>query len=354
MTSSSRRTFLRSAALGGATLPFLTAFAGPGQAATDGGSNGQKTGGQKESATPQMGPAISADFPFESRYITVKGAKMHYVEEGDGDPILFLHGNPTSSYLWRNILPYAKPYGRVIAPDLIGMGKSDQPELDYSYATHREYLDAFIEAKGLSNITLVVHDWGSALGMDYARRNPDRVKALAFMEAIIPPVLPFESYEAMGGFGELFKNLRTPGVGEDMVLKNNFFVEQILPHMGVVRSLSEAEMTAYRAPYKTEKSRLPTLVWPREIPIGGDPALTTDVVTRNGSWLQESEIPKILFYAEPGALTPPPVASLLAQNLKNIETNYVGPGTHFIQEDHPHEIGRGLADWLRRQKNPSA
>ena len=296
------------------------------------------------------GPAISSEFSFEAHYVQVKGSRMHYVDEGEGDPILFLHGNPTSSYLWRNIIPYATLHGRTIALDLIGMGKSGKPDIDYRFENHAEYLEAFIDELKLTNITLVVHDWGSALGMDFARRNPERVKGIVFMEAIVPPAMPIPSYEAMGGGGEFFRNVRTPGVGEEMILQNNMFVEVVLPDMGTVRTLTDVERRAYRAPYPTPESRKPTLVWPREVPIADEPADVLAIVERNGAWLHETSIPKLMFYADPGAFGGPEVAAYFAENLKNIETNYVGPGYHYIQEDHPHMIGRELADWLRRHK----
>lgn len=304
---------------------------------------------QEASPVEPVGPIISAEFPFESHYLEVMGSRMHYIDEGDGEPILFLHGNPTSSYLWRNIIPYTIPYGRSIAVDLIGMGKSDKPDIDYRFATHAEYLQGFIDALDLTDITLVIHDWGSALGMDFARRNPGRIKRIVFMEMIAPPVAPIPSYEAMGdGPGRLFRNLRTPGVGEEMVLANNIFVEVVLPQMGTVRKLTDVEMQAYRQPYPTPESRRPTLVWPREVPIAGEPADVTNIIVLNGEWLHDTGIPKLFFYADPGAFGTPEVATYYAENLKNIETRYVGFGLHFIQEDHPHVIGRGLADWLRR------
>lgn len=294
------------------------------------------------------GPEISSEFSFEGHYMQVKGSKMYYVDEGHGDPILFLHGNPTSSFLWRNIIPYAAPHGRAIAVDLVGMGRSGKPDIDYRFTTHAEYLEAFIDALELTNITLVVHDWGSALGMDFARRNPDRVKSIVFMEAIVAPAMPIPSYEAMGDGGEFFRNVRTPGVGEEMILRNNMFVEVVLPELGTVRKLTDVERQAYREPYPTPESRKPTLVWPREVPIAGEPADVLEIVEHNGTWLHETGIPKLMFYAEPGAFGGPQVAAYFAKNLKNIETNYVGPGFHYIQEDHPHMIGRALADWLRR------
>lgn len=309
------------------------------------------SGAQEAEPPKPTGPAISAEFPFDSHYIQVMGSKMHYIDEGEGDPVLFLHGNPTSSYLWRNIIPHTTSHGRAIAVDLIGMGKSDQPDVDYRFATHAQYLEAFIDELGLTDITLVVHDWGSALGMDFARRNPDRVKAIAFMEAIVPPAMPIPSYEALGeGPGGFFRNVRTPGVGEEMILQNNMFVEVVMPNMGTVRDLTDKEMDAYRAPYPTQESRKPTLVWPREVPIAGEPADVLKIIEDNGKWLHGTGIPKLMFYADPGAFGGPQTAAYFAQNLKNIETSYVGPGFHYIQEDHPHMIGRELADWLRRHK----
>lgn len=332
-TGVSRRTLMKSAAI----LPVL-AVAGPSAAQSE-----------KAGETKPYGLAISSDFPFAKKAITVEGSDMAYVDEGKGKPVLFLHGNPTSSYLWRNIIPYVTGDYRAIAPDLIGMGDSGKPDIGYRFEDHARYLDGFVKALGLKDIILVIHDWGSALGMRYARLNADNVTAMAFMEAIVPPGMPAPSYEAMGPqIGELFKALRTPGVGEQMVLKGNFFVEKLLPEMGVVRGLTEAEMAVYRAPYATEQSRLPTLQWPREVPIGGVPEVATSEVLKNGEWLMASEIPKLLFYAEPGALMPEPVVNYLAQNLSKLETRFVGAGTHFLQEDHPHLIGRGLADWLRR------
>lgn len=291
---------------------------------------------------------ISAEFPYESKYVEVEGAKIHYVEAGEGDPILFLHGNPTSVYLWRNIMPHVSGQGRAIAMDLIGMGKSEKLDLDYTYADHRKYVDGFIKTMELENITLVVHDWGSALGFDYATRHPENVAGIAFMEAIIPPAMPAPSYDVMGPAAQIFKAMRTPGQGETMVLENNFFVEMILPG-AVVRTLSDAEREAYREPFKTKESRKPTLQWPRELPIGGEPAETVEVVTRIGEWMRETETPMLHFWATPGALNPEPVAKALVEQVKNLQSQYVGAGVHYLQEDHPELIGRTIADWRRRE-----
>jgi len=299
--------------------------------------------------TTPYGVPISTAFPFNKKSVNIAGSKIAYVDEGTGPVVVFLHGNPTSSYLWRNIIPHVVKAGyRAIAPDLIGMGDSGKPEIGYTFEDHAIFIDGFLDSFGISGMTLVVHDWGSALGMSYARLNPDKVSALAFMEAIIPPSFPVDSYEAMGPLGDLFRNLRTEGVGEKMVLENNFFVEEILPKMGVARGLTEEEMAYYRAPFPTPGSRLPTLQWPREIPIGDEPAATTLAVTQNGAWLKASPIPKLFFYATPGAIAPEPVAQWIIANTPNLESRFLGKGTHFLQEDHPHAIGTGLADWLRR------
>ena len=297
-------------------------------------------------AVPEV--VISAEFPYESKYVEVLGSKMHFVESGDGDPILFLHGNPTSSYLWRNVMPHLESQGRVIAVDLIGMGKSDKPELDYTFPDHSRYLEAFIAELGLERITLVVHDWGSTLGFHYARRHQSNVIGIAFMEAIVPPAMPMPSVEAMGPAAPIFQAMRTEGQGEQMVLEQNFFVEQLLPG-AVARGLGEAEMAVYREPYPTPASRKPTLVWPRELPIGGVPARNVEVVEAIGEWMAETNLPMIHLWARPGALNPEPVVEALVQKIPHLQSTFIGTGIHFLQEDHPEIIGRAIADWRRRE-----
>ncbi|MFB3127178.1 MAG: haloalkane dehalogenase [Candidatus Acidiferrales bacterium] len=286
--------------------------------------------------------SISADFPFKSNYVEVHGSKMHYVEEGEGDPILFLHGNPTSSYLWRNIIPYVSSKGRAIALDLIGMGRSDKPDLDYRFFDHVKYVEGFIEKLGLENITFVIHDWGSALGFHYARRHEGNVKALAFMEAILRPVPNREALPK--AFQELLKVFRAPEVGWDAIVNKNMFVEQVLPG-AIVRPLTEEEMNHYRAPFLDPPSRKPLWRWPNEIPIAGEPADVAEAAGAYNAWLQQTELPKLLFYASPGAIILPPVVEWCKQNLKNLKTVDLGHGIHFLQEDHPHRIGAELAAW---------
>ncbi len=284
---------------------------------------------------------ISADFPFASRYLDVHGARMHYIDEGSGDPILFLHGNPTSSYLWRNIIPHLTPSGRCIAPDLIGMGKSDKPDLPYRFFDHVEYLEGFISALGLKNITLVVHDWGSALGFHYAMRNEGNVKGLAFMEAILKPATwaDFPPDFRMG-----FKMFRTPGLGWFMISVMNVFVNRILPK-AIVRTLREEEINRYREPFPTVGSRRPVRRWPCEIPIEGKPADVAEVVESYGKRLRASGLPKILFYGTPGGIVKEREVAWCRENLKNLETVAIGPGIHYLQEDNPHLIGKELTRW---------
>ncbi|MEL6640752.1 MAG: haloalkane dehalogenase [Pseudomonadota bacterium] len=303
---------------------------------------------EQESSSP-FGLPISADFPFAKKRANVLNSEITYVDEGDGTPIVFLHGNPTSSYLWRNIIPYATAAGyRVIAPDLIGMGDSGKPDIDYTFADHAAYLDAFLDGLALDPAVFVIHDWGSALGMRYARRTPEKVKGLVYLEAIVPPAMPFPSFDAMPPvLADFFRLMRTDE-GAELILGQNMFVEQVLPDLGVMRPMQGAEMEAYRAPFPTRDSRKPTLVWPRQVPIGGTPEDVVDDVTRNGTWLTETSIPKLLFYATPGALMPQQVVDWHAANVSNLEIRYLGAGLHFLQEDHPDLIGQGLADWLRR------
>lgn len=288
---------------------------------------------------------ISPDFPYESNYLEVLGSKLHYVDEGSGDPILFLHGNPTSSYLWRNIIPYLTRLGRCIALDLIGMGKSDKPDIEYRFFDHVKYVEGFIEKLGLQNITLVLHDWGSALGFHYARRHESNVKGLAFMEAVL---MPIPSWDAMPEDGrQLFQAFRTPEVGWDMIVNQNVFVEQVIPNM-VVRKLTEAEMNRYREPFKNPASRKPVWRWPNEIPIAGEPADVVEAVEVYNQWLQKTELPKLLFHGTPGGALPAPLVEWCRQNLKNLKTVDIGPGIHYLQEDNPHLIGAELATWYSR------
>ena len=262
--------------------------------------------------------------------------------------MVFLHGNPTSSYLWRNIMPHLESQGRVIAPDNIGFGKSAKPDLAYTYADHIRYIDGFIEALELDNITFVIHDWGSAFGFDYAARHPDKVKGIAFMESIIAPLFPAESFDAMPKLlADFFTTMRDPIQGPELMIEQNYFVEAVLPNF-ISRDLNEVAMNVYREPFIEKAARKPINQWPNEVPIGGDPANVVDVVNNYNAWLLETDTPLLFLYASPGALNPPQIVDWWAARAKNMETAYIGAGLHYVQEDQPYAIGRAIADWYRR------
>jgi haloalkane dehalogenase len=289
-----------------------------------------------------MAENISPAFSYDSHYMEVLGSQIHYVDEGSGDPVLFLHGNPSSSYLWRNIIPHVSPLARCIAPDLIGMGKSDKPDIEYRFFDHVGYVQGFIERLGLKNITLVIHDWGSALGFYYAMRSAGNIKGLAFMEAIIMPVPSWEMFPETSR--ELFQAFRTPEVGWDLIVNKNAFLEEVLPAK-IVRRLSKEEMDRYREPFREPQSRKPVWRWPNEIPIAGEPPDVVEAVEEYNRWLRETELPKLLFYGTPGELCQPPVVEWCRENLRNLKMVDVGEGVHYLQEDHPQLIGTELARW---------
>ena len=290
---------------------------------------------------------ISATFPYQKQRRRVLGRNMSYVDVGEGDPIILLHGNPTSSYLWRNVLPHLKPLGRCIAPDLIGMGDSDKlPESgprSYRFVEHRRYLDALLEDLDVhERVTFVIHDWGSALGFDWANRHREAVKGIAYMEAIVQPQ-GWDHWDVMN-MRPLLQALRSEA-GETMVLQDNFFIEKILPG-AVLRTLSAEEMTEYRRPFaEPGEGRRPTLTWPREIPINGEPDDVAAIVAAYAKWLSTSNVPKLFVKAEPGALLGGG-ANLDAVRAWPAQTEVTVAGIHFVQEDSPHEIGRAIADWM--------
>jgi haloalkane dehalogenase len=283
----------------------------------------------------------------EKKFETVNGRRMAYVEVGDpaGDPILFLHGNPTSSYLWRNIMPYMTGLGRCIAPDLIGMGDSEKlpdsgPD-SYRFVEHSDYLDKLLDQIGVhSNVTLVIHDWGSGLGFHWANTHRDAVKGIAYMEAMVKA-------RSWDDFPEkarpAFQAMRSPK-GEEMVLENNFFVEVMLPG-SIIRDLSEEEHNEYRRPFANAgEDRRPTLTWPRQIPIEGDPADVTSIMDDYGKWLSTSDVPKLFFDAKPGAILGEGASRDFCRWPNQTEVQV--KGVHFIQEDSPDEIGQAIADWM--------
>ena len=284
---------------------------------------------------------ISAKDLYVRRRVRVLDAEMAYVDTGAGDPIVFLHGNPTSSYLWRNVLPQVEGAARCLAPDLLGMGESgEMPGGSYRFIDHARYLDAWFDALNLTQrVTLVIHDWGSALGFHWAYRHPDRVKGIVYMEAIVRPVSWDEWPEAARS---IFQGMRSPS-GEEMVLEKNVFVERILPG-SVLRGLTEDEMEVYRLPYlEPGESRRPTLTWPREIPLDGEPPDVVEIVERYGTWLSTSDVPKLFINAKPGAILTGAQREFCRSwpNQREVTVK----GIHFIQEDSPAEIGRAIAEW---------
>lgn len=288
---------------------------------------------------------IHAEMPCTKRHVRVHGRRMACVDAGEGDAIVFLHGNPTSSYLWRNVMPHLEGMGRLIAPDLIGMGDSDKlPESGpdrYRFVEHRQYLDALLEALDLGDaITFVCHDWGSALAFDWARRHPARVRALAHMESIVAPLTWTDLPESMR---PLFADFRSEA-GERTVLTDNVFVEQVLP-ASVQRSLTDAEMAEYRRPFaEPGEARRPTLTWPREIPFDGTPADVHEIVETYSQWLRTTDMPKLLIRADPGAILRARTLDV-ARSFPN-QREVTVPGIHFVQEDAPDAIGAALRAWL--------
>jgi haloalkane dehalogenase len=286
-------------------------------------------------------PISAADFPMRERVRLLDG-ELAYVDVGRGAPVVFLHGNPTSSYLWRNVLPHVAPQAHCFAPDLIGMGQSARnPSGAYRFADHARYLDAWFDALELRDVVLVVHDWGSALGFHWARRHPERVAGIAYMEAIVRPV---DWAEWPENARKVFQAMRSPA-GEEMVLEKNVFVERILP-ASVLRGLTEEEMAVYRAPFaEPGEARRPTLAWPREIPVGGEPAHVVAVVDDYAKWFAQSGLPKLFVNAEPGSILVGAQREFcrLWPNQREATVR----GSHFIQEDSPHEIGRAVAAFVR-------
>lgn len=285
-----------------------------------------------------------SEFPFESKFVDVLGSKMHYVDVGEGDPIVCLHGNPTSNYLWRNVIPHLEALGRVIAPDLIGMGKSDKPDIGYRIEDHARYLQGFMEAMDLDNITLVIHDWGSALGFDFAARNPEKIRGIAFMEAVtqVPKMASLPTAHK-----RMFGTFRNPILGRLLIQGLNFFAASVVPK-SVLRPMTKEEKAAYTAPFPDWKSRKPTYVFPNEIPIDGQPADVAERIRNYCNWLaSDASPPKLLLWVKPGAITLKRDVERMEANWPNLKSVYIGSGLHFIQEDQPTAIGQEVALWMQ-------
>jgi haloalkane dehalogenase len=285
--------------------------------------------------------------PLGKKMVDVLGARMAYHERGEGRPVLLLHGNPTSSYLWRDVIPALERCGRLIAPDLIGMGDSAKlpnPGPDtYRFTTHRDFLGAFIEAVvgPTSSLVLVVHDWGSALGFDWANHHRDRIRGIAYMEAIVRPIASWDEWNPAAT--PIFQGFRSDK-GEQMILDRNMFVERLLPG-SVLRKLTEAEMAEYRRPFQSREDRWPTLTWPRQIPIAGEPADVVQIAADYSHWMAQNDLPKLFVNAEPGAILIGAPREFCRS--WNNQTEVTVPGSHFIQEDSGPAIGRAVAGWIR-------
>jgi haloalkane dehalogenase len=280
--------------------------------------------------------------------VEVHDSFLTYTEGGAGEvPVVFLHGNPTSSYLWRNVIPHVAEQTRCLAPDLIGMGSSGKPDIAYRFVDHVRYLDAWFDALGLGEVVLVGHDWGGALGMDWAARHPGRVRGVALIETFLRP-LRWAEFPPLGA--ELFRSFRSPK-GEQMILEDNTFIEFNLPH-GVVSGLAAADHDVYRAPYPDPAARRPLLTWPREIPIDGEPADVHERMLAYGRWMAETpEVPKLVMTVEPGVgMGSPEVAAWAKETFASVEVESVGPGGHHAPEDQPDAIGHAVARWLRRHE----
>lgn len=291
-----------------------------------------------------MSSQMTPNFIERKKYKTIYGRQMAYVDDGEGDPIVFLHGNPTSSYLWRNIMPHLSGKGRLIAPDLIGMGDSDKlpgsGSESYRFEEQRKYLFALLDELNVSeNVTIVCHDWGSGLGFHWAHTHASSIKGIAFMEAIVSNL---EWSQIGDSAREMFRAIRS-SKGEEMVLEQNVFIEQVLPS-SIIRPLSEDEMNEYRRPFVAPgEGRRPTLSWFREFPLGGEPGNIVQLVTEYGRWLSTSDVPKLFINAEPGVLLTGKEREFVRSWPNLIEITV--KGLHFLQEDSPDEIGTAIKDW---------
>jgi haloalkane dehalogenase len=290
---------------------------------------------------------ISSDFKYSKSFTTINGKNLAYVDSGEGDPIVFLHGNPTSSYLWRNVMPHLEGMGRLIAPDLVGMGDSDKLDDSgpgrYTFIEHAEYLYALFDKLDLNNVTLVIHDWGSALGFNWAALNPEKIKSIIYMEAITGPIESWDDWpEQARNIFQLFRS----DAGEELILEKNFFVERVFAgDVGMHRALEKQELDAYIKPFEKEgESRRPTLTWPRQIPIEGEPAEVVEIVKNYAKFMSETKIPKLFINADPGSILIGKQRELARKwpNQKEVTVN----GGHFIQEVSPDEIGESIKDFL--------
>lgn len=288
---------------------------------------------------------LAENMPYEKKFATIKGKRIAYVEEGTGDPIVLLHGNPTSSFLWRNVIPELTGAGRVIVPDLIGHGDSEKLPADegpdrYSFEVAYQYVDGLLSELGATeNVLLVIHDWGSALGFHWAANHSEAVRGIAYMEAIVAPLDWDDWPESARG---IFQGFRSPK-GEDLVLQRNMFVDAVLPS-SVMRTLTDTEMENYRTAFSTPADRQPTLNWPRQIPIAGEPPHMVELVTAYGEFIAGSRLPKLFINADPGSILVGRQREFCRSWPNQREVTVTG--LHFLQEDSPTEIGQAVAQWI--------
>ncbi|MEM7709380.1 MAG: haloalkane dehalogenase [Pseudomonadota bacterium] len=290
--------------------------------------------GKKDVPVDQLMVHIGTEFPYASKYIEIDGLRMRYVDEGEGDPIVFIHGNPTSAYLWRNVMPHLEGSGRIVAFDMIGMGESDKPDIEYSMEYMMKTVDAFFEKMDLKNVTLVVHDWGGAIGLHYARRFEGNVKGIAFMEANVPPAIPVAEFEDLGPeTGAQFRYIHSEDGGTAM-LEENFFIEHNFRGK-IVRNLTDREMRVWRDYYPTAASRRSALDMARDTPMGVNEGFAFDNIKAYGEWMTETDLPMLMCWCKPGIIINEEVHDWLVAHVSDIESHYLGIGLHYVQEDHP-------------------
>lgn len=285
---------------------------------------------------------ISASCEYQPHYVAIEGSKIHYLDEGQGDPILFLHGIPTSSYLWRNIIPALKSEARCIAPDLIGMGKSDKPDIPYRVFDHIHYITQFIESLSLNNITLVLHGWGSVVGLAYANAHPDKIKAIALYESHLKPTTNFDQLSLP--VQQLATLLKNPDVSYRAIVKQNYLINRLLPS-GIMRSLTEEEMSHYREPFLAEESRQPLWQYVQDLPLGGRSNDVVDLMESYSHWLQKSAVPKLLLYAVPGFITPIESVQWAKSHLNHLTLVCLDDALHCAQESVPDAFAAALLSW---------
>ena len=293
-----------------------------------------------------MSNNISSEFPFVPHFIDIRNSIIHYVDDDTHSKsdatFLFLHGNPTSSYLWRNIIPHLTPIGRCIAPDLIGFGKSGKPDINFSFQDHFNYINEFIMRLDLKNIVLVLHDWGGAIGFQYSKLNPEKIKGIVFMETFCKP-MEWNTLDPIARW--LFRKFKDPIKGQKLNGRYNVFLRFILP-FSMNRKLSKFEKQRYNEPFKSLDSRKPVIKFPQELPFKGDGSLNENIATEYYRWLQKTEIPKLLLYAKPGVQIKKGEIELYESKFPNLTTRYIGAGKHFIQEDQPENIGKEIRKWF--------